>query len=78
MGFRLKKLELGSGSGILVGEVGFTSEKWYLIKLRWFEVVWSQKTEFEVQKVGLRTRERENVRRNWVIWEDGVKGSGAE
>ena len=42
------------------------------------EVIWSQKVDFGIQKVGLRTRERENVNANWVIWEDGVGGSGAK
>ena len=42
------------------------------------EVIWSQKVDFGFKKVGLRTRERENVNVNWVIWEDGVRGSGAE
>ena len=42
------------------------------------EVIWSQKVDFGIQKVGLRTGERENVNANWVIWEDGVRGSGAE
>ena len=42
------------------------------------EVIWSQKVDFGIQKVGLSTRERENVNANWVIWEDGVRGSGAK
>ena len=43
------------------------------MKLRWFEVVWSQQMEFEVQKVGLGTWERENVSWNWVTWVNGVR-----
>ena len=42
------------------------------------EVIWNQKKDFGFEKVGLSIRGRENVSWNWVIWEDGVRGSGAE
>ena len=42
------------------------------------EVISNQKKDFGFEKVGLSIRGRENVSWNWVIWEDGVRGSGAE
>ena len=41
-------------------------------------MIWSQKMDMCSQKVGVSTRERENVSWNWVICEYGVKGSGAK
>ena len=37
-----------------------------------------KKKDFGFEKVGLSRRGRENVSWNWVIWEDGVRGSEAE